>query len=109
MADEALAPRIRTAVPLDVVTTACRVPKLVGVAWGLLLVNTLGFNGGSELIIPFPHATGQIVTMGALCAALAIALALNPRMRVRPNAYLVLLAVLAVIAAASLPTKLASV
>ena len=101
MADEALAPRIRTAVPLDVVTTACRVPKLVGVAWGLLLVNTLGFNGGSELIIPFPHATGQIVTMGALCAALAIALALNPRMRVRPNAYLVLLAVLAVIAAAS--------
>ena len=101
MADEALAPRIRTAVPLDVVTTACRVPKLVGVAWGLLLVNTLGFNGGSELIIPFPHATGQIVTMGALCAALAIALALNPRMRVRPNAYLVLLAVLAVIATAS--------
>jgi len=101
MADEALAPRIRTAVPLDVVTTSSRVPKLVGVAWGLLLVNTLGFNGGSELIIPFPHATGQIVTMGALCAALAIALALNPRMRVRPNAYLVLLAVLAVIAAAS--------
>jgi len=101
MADEALAPRIRTAVPLDVVTTSSRVPKLVGVAWGLLLVNTLGFNGGSELIIPFPHATGQIVTMGALCAALAIALALNPRMRVRPNAYLVLLAVLAVIATAS--------
>jgi hypothetical protein len=101
MAEEALAPRIRTAVPLDVVTTARQVPKLVGLAWGLLLVNTLGFNGGSELIIPFPHATGQIVTMGALCAALAIALALNPWMRVRPNAYLVLLAVLAVIATAS--------
>jgi hypothetical protein len=101
MAEEALAPRIRTAAPLDVVATSRHVPKLVGLAWGLMLVNTLGFNGGSELIIPFPHATGQIVTMGALCAALAIALALNPQMCVRPNAYLVLLAVLAVIATAS--------
>jgi hypothetical protein len=90
----------RPVLPPDTVATAPRVPRLVGLAWGFLLVNTLGFNA-STLIIPFPHAVGQVVTMGLLLAAFAIALLLNPRIRLRPSAYLVLLTVLALVATAS--------
>ncbi|MBN9100018.1 MAG: O-antigen ligase domain-containing protein [Pseudonocardia sp.] len=84
----------------DAVSAAPRVPRLVGLAWGFLLVNTLGFNA-STLIIPFPHALGQVVTMGLLLAAFAIALVLNPRIRLRPSVYLVLLTLLALVATAS--------
>ena len=91
---------IRPAVPPDTVMTAPRLPRLVGLAWGFLLVNTLGFNA-SALIIPFPHAFGQVVTMGLLLAAFALALVLNPRIRLRPSAYMVLLTLLALLATAS--------
>lgn len=75
-------------------------PKLVGVVWFLLLVNCLGYTK-VDLIIPFPKAIGQLVTMGSLIVALVLALALNPRVRVRPSAYLTLLTVLFVVALAS--------
>ncbi len=91
---------VRPAAPADTVATAPRVPRLVGLAWGFLLVNTLGFNA-STLIIPFSHAFGQVVTMGLLLAAFAIALILNPRVRIRPSVYLVLLTLLALVATAS--------
>jgi hypothetical protein len=91
---------IRPVPPQDTVITAARVPRLVGLAWGFLLVNTLGFNA-STLIIPFPRALGQVVTMGLLLAAFAIALVLNPRIRLRPSAYLVILTLLALLATAS--------
>ena len=39
--------------------------------------------------------------MGALAAAFVLALVLNPRVRVRPNAYLVILSLLALLALAS--------
>ena len=71
-------------------------PRLVGVVWGLLLVNTLGFTT-LDLIIPFPRQVGQIITMGALALAFALALVLNPRIRLRPSAYLVLLTLLTVV------------
>lgn len=100
MTDEIAAARIRQAAPIDMVATSPHVPKLVGVAWGFLLVNTLGFNGG-QLIIPFSHSFGQVVTMGLLMAAFGIALVLNPRIRLRPSLYLVLLTVLVIVATAS--------
>jgi hypothetical protein len=75
-------------------------PRLVGVVWGLLLINTLGYTSAS-LIIPLTHSIAQIVTMGALAAAFGLALVLNPRMRIRPSAYLFLLSLLALVSIAS--------
>lgn len=82
------------------VRPATTTPGLVGVVWGLLLVNTLGFTT-LDLIIPFPRQFGQVITMAALAVAFALALALNPRIRLRPSAYLVLLTLLVVVSVAS--------
>ncbi|MER6910491.1 O-antigen ligase domain-containing protein [Streptomyces sp. NPDC000594] len=71
------------------------VPKAVGVVWGLLILNTLG-SAGAETIIPLPRSLIQMVTMGALVAAFALALALNPRLRIRPSSYVLLLTLLLV-------------
>ncbi|MGH3656201.1 MAG: hypothetical protein ACRDUA_06045, partial [Micromonosporaceae bacterium] len=75
-------------------------PRLVGVAWALLLVNALGTQGG-DTVVPVPRPVMQMVTMGALLAAFALALVLNPRVRLRPSAYLLLLSLLAVVSIAS--------
>ncbi|WP_460401209.1 O-antigen ligase family protein [Actinophytocola sediminis] len=68
-------------------------PKLVGAAWALLVVNTLG-SQGAQTLIPLPQPVYQLVTMGSLLSAFLIALLLNPRIRLRPNAYLLLLTLL---------------
>ncbi|MGH3834136.1 MAG: O-antigen ligase domain-containing protein [Pseudonocardiaceae bacterium] len=68
--------------------------------WALLLVNTLGYTA-VDLIIPFPRSVAQLVTMGALVAAFGLALLVNPRVRVRPSAYLLLLSLLVVVSIAS--------
>ncbi|MFI1935872.1 O-antigen ligase domain-containing protein [Streptomyces purpureus] len=70
-------------------------PKLVGVVWGLLILNTLG-SAGAKTIVPLPRSLIQMITMGALVAAFALALALNLRLRVRPSAFLFLLTLLLV-------------
>ncbi|MFE6774553.1 O-antigen ligase domain-containing protein [Streptomyces sp. NPDC057702] len=77
-------------------------PRLVGVVWGLLVLNTLG-SAGAKTILPLPRSLIQMVTMGALVAAFALALALNPRLRVRASAFLLLLTLLLV------PSLIASV
>lgn len=73
-----------------------RTPRLVGVAWGLMLVNTLGYTQ-VDLIIPVPRPVVQLITMGSLALAFALALVLNPRVSVRPNPYLLLLALVALL------------
>jgi hypothetical protein len=75
-------------------------PRFVGAVWGLLLLNTLGFTA-VDLIIPLPRAVFQAVAMGALLAAFGLALLANPRVRLRPSVYLLLLSMLAVVAIAS--------
>jgi O-antigen ligase len=70
-------------------------PRLVGVAWALLGINTLG-STGADTVIPLPRAVIQLVTMGALVAAFALALVLNPRLRIRPSAYVFLLTLMLV-------------
>ncbi|MFE3165069.1 O-antigen ligase domain-containing protein [Streptomyces sp. NPDC059224] len=70
-------------------------PRLVGVVWGLLVLNTLG-SAGAKTIVPLPRSLIQMVTMGALVAAFGLALAVNLRLRVRPSAYLLLLTLLLV-------------
>jgi hypothetical protein len=76
-------------------------PRMLGVIWMLLLVNVLGFLPSSGTVIPLPKAAGQVITMGALAVAFGLALLINPRIRIRPSAYLVLLAALALVAVAS--------
>jgi O-Antigen ligase len=78
----------------------------VGLAWGLVFLNVLTFYKGTwnqqPLIIPIPSAIGQLMTQGALPAALLLAWSVNRRLLIRPNVYLTLLTLLfveAVIAA----------
>ncbi|MET9105766.1 O-antigen ligase domain-containing protein [Streptomyces zhihengii] len=75
--------------------TADRTPRTVGTVWGLLILNTLG-STGAQTIVPLPRSLIQMVTMGSLVAAFALALAVNPRLRVRPGAYVFLLTLLLV-------------
>lgn len=70
-------------------------PKIVGIVWGLLVLNTLG-SAGAKTIIPLPRSLIQMVTMGALVAAFALALAVNLRLRIRAGAFLFLLTLLLV-------------
>jgi hypothetical protein len=72
-----------------------RASKIVGMVWGLLVLNTLG-STGAETIIPLPRSLIQMVTMGALVAAFALALAVNLRLRIRASAYVSLLTLLLV-------------
>lgn len=68
-------------------------PRLVGVAWALLVVNTLG-SQGAQTVVSVPQPVYQLVTMGSLISAFGLALLNNPKVRLRPNAYLMLLTVL---------------
>ncbi|GAA0598333.1 O-antigen ligase domain-containing protein [Streptomyces crystallinus] len=70
-------------------------PKLVGTVWGLLILNTLG-SAGAQTIVPLPRSLIQLVTMGSLVAAFALALVLNLQLRLKPGAYLFLLTLLLV-------------
>ncbi|MEU1517058.1 O-antigen ligase domain-containing protein [Streptomyces sp. NPDC005811] len=70
-------------------------PKIVGAVWGLLVLNTLG-SAGARTIVPLPRSLIQMVTMGSLVAAFALALLVNPRVRVRASAYVLLLTLLLV-------------
>ncbi|MFF7651648.1 O-antigen ligase family protein [Streptomyces sp. NPDC007983] len=70
-------------------------PKIVGTVWGLLVLNTLG-SAGAKTIVPLPRSLIQMATMGALVAAFALALAINPRLRIRAGAYVFLLTLLLV-------------
>jgi hypothetical protein len=68
------------------------VRRWVGVSWALLFWNTLTFTSGSVLHIP-SHA-GKAIAQGTLPVALLIALAVNPRVKLRPNVFLCLLCLL---------------
>ncbi|MFB7246727.1 hypothetical protein CW362_05545 [Streptomyces populi] len=72
-----------------------RTPKIVGTVWGLLILNTLG-SAGAKTIVPLPRSLIQMVTMGALVTAFALALVVNVRLRVRTSSYVFLLTLLLV-------------
>ncbi|MEU1199959.1 O-antigen ligase domain-containing protein [Streptomyces sp. NPDC005813] len=79
-------------------------PRIVGIVWGLLILNTLG-SAGAKTIVPLPRSLIQMATMGALVAAFALALAVNLRLSIRPSAFVFLLTLLlvpSVIASANL-------
>jgi O-antigen ligase len=64
-----------------------------GVAWGLLVLNSLTWYGS---VLPLPHAAGQLLTQAALPAALVVALSANRRVVIRPNVFLCLVTLLVV-------------
>ncbi|OXM74137.1 MULTISPECIES: hypothetical protein [Amycolatopsis] len=68
-------------------------PRLLPAIWALLVFNTLGSQGG-QLLITLPRTVVQVVTMGAIVAAFGLALITNPRVRIRPSAFLFLLTLL---------------
>ncbi|MFZ3554528.1 O-antigen ligase domain-containing protein [Streptomyces sp. BH055] len=70
-------------------------PKAVGIVWLLLGINTMG-SAGAKTIFPLPRSVIQLVTMGSLGVAFALALALNTRLRIRPSAFVFLLTLLLV-------------
>ncbi|MEU9853728.1 O-antigen ligase domain-containing protein [Streptomyces sp. NPDC047974] len=74
---------------------ADRVPKPVAAAWVLLALNTLG-SAGAKTVVAIPRSLIQMVTMGALVVAFALALAVNRPLRVRPSAFVFLLTLLLV-------------
>ena len=65
--------------------------------WMALFVNVLAFSGLPTLL-PIPTTIGQLVTQGSLILAFLLALLANPRGVIRPNLFLVILTVLAVVA-----------
>lgn len=77
-----------------------RTPRLLGAVWALLVINTLG-SQGADTIIPIPRPLAQMATMGAVVLAFALALLLNPKIQLRPSAYLLLLTLLLVVSVAS--------
>ena len=62
-----------------------------------LFLNVLAFSG-VPTVSPIPVIVGQLVTQGAVLAAFVLALLANPRGVIRPNLFLVLLTMLAVVA-----------
>ena len=67
------------------------VRRKVGLAWGLLFLNALGFVG---FLVPIPSVIGKGITQGALQVALLVALSVNRRVVVRPNVFLCLVCLL---------------
>jgi O-antigen ligase len=65
--------------------------------WAALFVNVLAFSGLPTLF-PIPTTVGQLITQGSLILAFLLALMANRRGVIRPNLFLVLLTLLAVVA-----------
>jgi len=94
---------------MSVVTTARRpgrhvptsrprpLPGLLLGAWGALFFNVLAFSH-LPTVVRVPGTIGQMLTQSSLVLAVVLALAVNPRGVMRPNLFLVLLTMLAVVA-----------
>jgi hypothetical protein len=74
-----------------------RLDRRLLLAWAALFLNVLPF-AAMPMVIPIPGTVGQLITQGALPLALLLALLANPRGLVRPNAYVVLLSALCLLA-----------
>lgn len=88
----ALRPRPRVASLDSAEARARSVRRRVGVAWALMFFNTLTYYPGG--VIPLPSHVGKGLAQSALPLALLVALTVNPKIRLRPNVFLCLLALL---------------
>jgi len=93
-------PRRMVSVPGSGEAHRSSVRRRVGLAWVLLFLNTLTFYAGTwtgqPLLLPIPHRIGQLITQGALPAALLVVLSVNRRLLIRPNVFLGLLSLLVI-------------
>jgi hypothetical protein len=71
--------------------------KRVALVWGALFLNVLAF-AEMPTVLPIPGKIGQLMTQGALLAALGLALMVNPRAVMRPNVVMLILTLAAVVA-----------
>jgi hypothetical protein len=69
-----------------------RIRRRVSIAWGLLVLNALGYTG---VLVHIPSAIGKGVTQGALPLAIIVALTINRRVVLRRNVFLCLATLLA--------------
>ena len=67
----------------------------VGIAWGLLVFNTMTFFPDVSLL-PIPGMVGKGIAQASLPAALLVALTINRKVVVRPNVFLCLVSLLVV-------------
>lgn len=74
------------------------VPPMLLAVWATLFVNAIGFGAGAGLLVPIPDVVGKLIAQGSLVLAVLLALALNRRVLLRPNLFLVLLTGLGVLA-----------
>lgn len=79
-----------------VTTQPQRPPRVLGLIWALLVLNTLG-STGAVTVVPIPRSVIQLLTMGALVGAFVLALLINLNLRIRPSAFLLLLTLLVVV------------
>src|SRR3954453_22470783 len=77
-------------------TTWRSVEKRVALVWGALFLNVLTF--ADATVLPIPGPLGQLLTQGALVIALGVGLTVNPRAVMRPNAFVLILTLAAVVA-----------
>jgi hypothetical protein len=74
--------------------------RIVGLAWGLLILNSLTFYpqtwSGEPLLIPIPLIIGKAITQGALPLALLLAVIVNRRLNIHPNVFLCLVSLFSV-------------
>lgn len=66
-------------------------------AWGALFFNVMAF-AALPTLVPIAPVVGQLLTQGSLALAVVLALVVNPRVVLRPNLFLVLLTIPAVVA-----------
>jgi hypothetical protein len=71
------------------------VRRRVGIAWGLLLFNTLTFFPHTSFL-PIPGTVGKAIAQASLPAALLVVLSVNRKAIVRPNVFLCLVSLLVV-------------
>jgi hypothetical protein len=84
------------AVPLNPAQARDRsVRRRINLAWGLLLLNTMTYVPGIA-VVNLPSKIGKGIAQGALPLAIVLLLTLNPKIRVRPNVFLVLVSLLSV-------------
>jgi hypothetical protein len=69
--------------------------RRVAATWALLILNVLAFAPGIS-ILKIPHVLGQVITQGALPAAVFLALSVNRRITIRPNVFLALMTLLVI-------------
>ncbi len=71
------------------------VSRRVGIAWGLLLFNTLTFFPHTSFL-PIPGIVGKAIAQASLPAALLVILTVNRKAIVRPNVFLCLVSLLVI-------------